>query len=876
MAIGVTTPELTSSAAYNLILYRIKELKENGSDSYFIKSPSLMCFVRDDKGDYHLFTTDQNNFDLETNDLILQDNILAFTSKTDVASRRVIAGTKANHFSIAKNAGTSNDVTYKNLQVGISNPNITLLSNVSEIIKCTRDVKDASRAVIFSTNTTLTEFQNNIKTVNPESASFVSYIENNLNYNLENDDYSADFTINPKEGATDLSLKNSSTDGITIHVTSDGVSSSWKSSNILYKGYPIEYRCLYESTSAVSCTITIGMRLAATVDYYASSPYNNPFSISPALKDPSEQTHQHTYTVSDACEANIRFGCTCGFGEYIARSNLRTTYNATDKTVSYEISGNYNIPNKSITISHPNHNFTLEDRRADASDKCYKQVEVCWECLTEGNSTEFDHNYKPTDTVNEYAGMVMHVCPKCGDTRWLPCEHNFENSVCTICGFEKEINMIKPAISFNSVNKTIENDVNKYDIEINYTESFDVDGQASTGSMVDWSIEVDPNNISTTYQDVLTGMPEFGLDRTYYTDSDNNKFYIKYKARVDQNSLYIDFIGELDGGDQTGVTSVLLDEDFIKTTTKPEKIEFDPDLTETVVNESSYEVSVRIDSNGIGATISFTIQKDSINKGYIEALDDFDDPITFKGLPIYTSLRQEANKIYLDLATFNGTEYSEASTILLEEVKNEPENPTICDCSGNYKVLLETRPATINQPAQYQFIVADGIDYVTESLKEGLSRYVDELGNYKRKQITLVDSLDVNLNTFIGSEEPSTDEAVEVMFDLNQNGFEFFRGCGEAYVEDYRFISWNDTLLDQVLSEIENRFGGTMIVGKYYSIGQIAMTGLTALDPSASIDWESIPSIKLPEGLCRLYNVKTGKSNYISKEIEIKVHLIEK
>lgn len=333
--------------------------------------------------------------------------------------------------------------------------------------------------------------------------------------------------------------------------------------------------------------------------------------------------------------------------------------------------------------------------------------------------------------------------------------------------------MIKPAISFNSVNKTIENDINKYDIEINYTESFDVDGQANTGSMTDWPIEVDPNNISTTYQDVLTGVPEFGLDRTYYTDSDNNKFYIKYKARVDQNSLYIDFIGELDGGNQTDITSVLLDEDFIKTTTKPE-------------------------------------------------------------------------------------------------------NPTDCDCSGNYKVLLETRPATINQPAQYQFIVADGVDYITESLKEGLSKYVDELGNYKRKQITLVDSLDVNLNTFIGSEEPSIDEAVEVVFDLNQNGFEFFRGCGEAYVEDYRFISWNDTLLDQVLSEIENRFGGTMIVGKYYSIGQIAMTGLTALDPSAGIDWESIPSIKLPEGLCRLYNVKTEKSNYISKEIEIKVHLIEK
>ena len=56
------------------------------------------------------------------------------------------------------------------------------------------------------------------KTANPESATFVSYIENNLNYKLERDAYSADLTINPKEGATDLSLKNSSIDGITIHV----------------------------------------------------------------------------------------------------------------------------------------------------------------------------------------------------------------------------------------------------------------------------------------------------------------------------------------------------------------------------------------------------------------------------------------------------------------------------------------------------------------------------------------------------------------------------------------------------------------------------------------------------------------------------------
>ena len=558
------------------------------------------------------------------------------------------------------------------------------------------------------------------------------------------------------------------------------------------------------------------MRLAATADYYASSPYNNPFSISPALKDPSEETCTHSvvdkkFVNSATADVCYYYEVTCedcglrlpnenhehDSNSYAVEENddelVKTCYDCgyyyrEVKYLPVRLSLSSNIK-KTITDNKIEYTFTLNFLRTETHIAKISKIKIevdknfdgrmAFAQLYDSSNREIivknskDDQFTPKYSLRKNGSSLNLLIIYEYKGNYLIQGDSSSAFIELDSNFEKEINMIKPAISFNSVNKTIENDINKYDIEINYTKSFDVDGQANTGSMTDWPIEVDPNNISTTYQDVLTGVPEFGLDRTYYTDSDNNKFYIKYKARVDQNSLYIDFIGELDGGNQTDITSVLLDEDFIKTTTKPE-------------------------------------------------------------------------------------------------------NPTDCDCSGNYKVLLETRPATINQPAQYQFIVADGVDYITESLKEGLSKYVDELGNYKRKQITLVDSLDVNLNTFIGSEEPSIDEAVEVVFDLNQNGFEFFRGCGEAYVEDYRFISWNDTLLDQVLSEIENRFGGTMIVGKYYSIGQIAMTGLTALDPSAGIDWESIPSIKLPEGLCRLYNVKTEKSNYISKEIEIKVHLIEK
>lgn len=558
------------------------------------------------------------------------------------------------------------------------------------------------------------------------------------------------------------------------------------------------------------------MRLAATADYYASSPYNNPFSISPALKDPSEETCTHSvvdkkFVNSATADVCYYYEVTCedcglrlpnenhehDSNSYAVEENddelVKTCYNCgyyyrEVKYLPVRLSLSSNIK-KTITDNKIEYTFTLNFLRTETHIAKISKIKIevdknfdgrmAFAQLYDSSNREIivknskDDQFTPKYSLRKNGSSLNLLIIYEYKGNYLIQGDSSSAFIELDSNFEKEINMIKPAISFNSVNKTIENDINKYDIEINYTESFDVDGQANTGSMAGWPIEVDPNNISTTYQDVLTGVPESGLDRTYYTDSDNNKFYIKYKARVDQNSLYIDFIGELDGGNQTDITSVLLDEDFIKITTKPE-------------------------------------------------------------------------------------------------------NPTDCDCSGNYKVLLETRPATINQPAQYQFIVADGVDYITESLKEGLSKYVDELGNYKRKQITLVDSLDVNLNTFIGSEEPSIDEAVEVVFDLNQNGFEFFRGCGEAYVEDYRFISWNDTLLDQVLSEIENRFGGTMIVGKYYSIGQIAMTGLTALDPSAGIDWESIPSIKLPEGLCRLYNVKTEKSNYISKEIEIKVHLIEK
>lgn len=71
-----------------------------------------------------------------------------------------------------------------------------------------------------------------------------------------------------------------------------------------------------------------------------------------------------------------------------------------------------------------------------------------------------------------------------------------------------------------------------------------------------------------------------------------------------------------------------------------------------------------------------------------------------------------------------------------------------------YRIIILTaapnnRPATANQSAQYQYLNINGSDYEADILKDGISKYVEQLENYKRTQLSLINipdiAVDINL-----------------------------------------------------------------------------------------------------------------------------------
>ncbi len=80
-----------------------------------------------------------------------------------------------------------------------------------------------------------------------------------------------------------------------------------------------------------------------------------------------------------------------------------------------------------------------------------------------------------------------------------------------------------------------------------------------------------------------------------------------------------------------------------------------------------------------------------------------------------------------------------------------------CDCcSGTYKILIQTRSATVNQPTQYQYLNINGSDYETDILKDSISKYVEQLENYKRAQLSLMNIPDIAVD--INLKEPTADK----------------------------------------------------------------------------------------------------------------------
>lgn len=64
-----------------------------------------------------------------------------------------------------------------------------------------------------------------------------------------------------------------------------------------------------------------------------------------------------------------------------------------------------------------------------------------------------------------------------------------------------------------------------------------------------------------------------------------------------------------------------------------------------------------------------------------------------------------------------------------------------------YRIVLQLTPATPTRPATFQYLTDAGTTpWETADSKEALARYEAELDNYKRSVITLIHTVDVDLN----------------------------------------------------------------------------------------------------------------------------------
>lgn len=63
-----------------------------------------------------------------------------------------------------------------------------------------------------------------------------------------------------------------------------------------------------------------------------------------------------------------------------------------------------------------------------------------------------------------------------------------------------------------------------------------------------------------------------------------------------------------------------------------------------------------------------------------------------------------------------------------------------------YRILLQTKAAAPNSPANYQFLMDKNVVWETEDSKEALERFEKELDNYKKSVMTLIKMVDVDLN----------------------------------------------------------------------------------------------------------------------------------
>ncbi len=63
-----------------------------------------------------------------------------------------------------------------------------------------------------------------------------------------------------------------------------------------------------------------------------------------------------------------------------------------------------------------------------------------------------------------------------------------------------------------------------------------------------------------------------------------------------------------------------------------------------------------------------------------------------------------------------------------------------------FRILIMTKPATVNSPAGYQYLMDGREVWETDNKEIALARFETELDNYKKSLLTLIRTIDVDLN----------------------------------------------------------------------------------------------------------------------------------
>lgn len=234
-------------------------------------------------------------------------------------------------------------------------------------------------------------------------------------------------------------------------------------------------------------------------------------------------------------------------------------------------------------------------------------------------------------------------------------------------------------------------------------------------------------------------------------------------------------------------------------------------IKETNNNANKYSLELNIitsfDFEGNPASseninLEIEIDKEDPNTDYkvleIENMFGETNPVTYTGsdsnsYTVNYKTHLEAPVLYLDLAGKDASNnLSDTTSLVLdnnfktEDIPVKPINPDICECKGEYKILLETVPNTATRPANFQYLLDNKDEYKSETIQEGISKYCEELNNYKRTQLTLIKTVNVDLNSEL-IDKPAT-EPIEPEDKLLTCGCPY-GWVGEAvqWLEDVRF-----------------------------------------------------------------------------------------